>query len=70
MIVRDDYKIINRYFIRFFSLDIVLMSSLPVSHSVEDILLPIANVKFSRIALKSGGKKSAQVCLNFYVLII
>jgi len=51
-------------------LQIVLMLSPTVSSSNEYILPSIANVKFSRIALKPGGHKSAQVCLNFYVFII
>jgi hypothetical protein len=32
------------------------------------ILPPLANVKFSRVALKPGGQKSAQVCFTIYSL--
>ncbi|CAF4383697.1 unnamed protein product, partial [Adineta steineri] len=36
------------------------MSSLPVSAANENIPSAMANVKFSRVALKPGGHKSAQ----------
>ncbi len=52
-------KIISRYF---FSSDSVFMSSSTVASADEYIIPPLANVKFSRIALKPGGQKSAQVC--------
>jgi hypothetical protein len=38
------------------------MSSLSVSPTDDYILPALANVKFSRVALKPGGQKSAQVC--------
>lgn len=49
----------------FSSLDSVLMSSLTVASSEGYILPSLANVKFSRVALKLGGQKSAQVRFEF-----
>ncbi len=45
------------------------MSSLTVPSSDEYILPSLANVKFSRVALKQGGQKSAQVCLKFLSIL-
>ena len=46
------------------------MSSLSVSPTDDFILPSIANVKFSRVALKPGGQKSAQVCYYEFLKFI
>jgi len=57
-------RMTRQYFedICYYFLDSILMSSLIVSSPDESVLPSRANVKFSRVALKPGGQKSAQVC--------
>ena len=45
------------------------MSSLTVSPSNGYISPTLANVKFSRVALKPGGQKFAQVCFLLFKII-
>ncbi len=54
----------RKYFVgtSYYFLDSILMSSLIVSSPDESALPSRAKVKFSRVALKPGGQKSAQVC--------
>jgi len=57
-------RMTRKYFasISYYFLDYILMSSLIVPSPDESVLPSKAKVKFSRVALKPGGQKSAQVC--------